>query len=55
MAHRKDDSASVATYADHEVITPPYELRRAVSQAADNDQDDPIARAEAALGGPALT
>jgi chemotaxis protein histidine kinase CheA len=50
MAHRKDDSASVATYADYEVITPPHELRRAVSQAADNDQDDPIARAEAALG-----
>jgi HPt (histidine-containing phosphotransfer) domain-containing protein len=48
MAHRKDDSPSVATYADHEVITPPHELRRAVSPAAPGD-DDPVARAEAAL------
>jgi HPt (histidine-containing phosphotransfer) domain-containing protein len=49
MAHRKDDNPSVATYADHEVITPPHELRKAVSQATVYDHDDPIARAEAAL------
>jgi len=49
MAHRKDDTPSVATYADHEVITPPHELRKVVSQAADGDHDDPVARAEAAL------
>jgi HPt (histidine-containing phosphotransfer) domain-containing protein len=48
MAHRKDDTSSVATYADHEVITPPHELRKAVAPAAPGD-DDPIARAEAAL------
>jgi HPt (histidine-containing phosphotransfer) domain-containing protein len=48
MAHRKDDTPSVATYADHEVITPPHELRRVLSLAAESD-DDPIARAEAAL------
>jgi len=39
---------SVATYADHEVITPPHRLRKAVRAAAEGD-DDPIARAEAAL------
>ncbi|MFZ0422027.1 MAG: Hpt domain-containing protein [Xanthobacteraceae bacterium] len=48
MGQRKDDSPSVATYADHEIITPPHPLRRAVSAAAPGD-DDPIARAEAAL------
>ena len=50
MAHRKDDTPSVATYADHEVITPPHELRKVVSQAVPGD-DDPVARAEAALAG----
>jgi HPt (histidine-containing phosphotransfer) domain-containing protein len=48
MAPRKDNSPSVATFADHEVITPPHELRKAVSLAGNAD-DDPIARAEAAL------
>ncbi|HTV36503.1 MAG TPA: Hpt domain-containing protein [Xanthobacteraceae bacterium] len=48
MASRKESTALVATYADHEVITPPHELRKAVSTAADGD-DDPVARAEAAL------
>jgi chemotaxis protein histidine kinase CheA len=50
MASRKDDTPSVATYADHEVITPPHELRKVMAQAIDGD-DDPIARAEAALAG----
>jgi HPt (histidine-containing phosphotransfer) domain-containing protein len=48
MAQRKDDTPSVATYADHEVITPPHELRKVVAPAAEVD-DDPVARAEAAL------
>src|SRR3974390_1504914 len=48
MPPRKDDTPSVATYADHEVITPPHSLRRAVGPAVPGD-DDPIARAEAAL------
>ena len=48
MANRKDDTPSVATYADHEVITPPHELRKAVAPAVPGDED-PIARAEAAL------
>jgi HPt (histidine-containing phosphotransfer) domain-containing protein len=48
MANRKDDTASVATFADHEVITPPHALRKAVTLATDAG-DDPVARAEAAL------
>ena len=45
---RKDSIPSIAIYADHEVITPPHELRKAVAQVADVN-DDPVARAEAAL------
>ena len=48
MALRKDDMPSVATYADHEVITPPHTLRKAVTLATDSS-DDPVARAEAAM------
>src|SRR5271170_7048088 len=49
MAARKDNTPSVATFADHEVITPAEDLRKAVTQVADGDDDDPVARAEAAL------
>ena len=28
MANHKDMTPSVATYADHEVITPPHRLRK---------------------------
>jgi HPt (histidine-containing phosphotransfer) domain-containing protein len=45
---RKDNTPSVATFGDHEVITPPTDLRKAVTQVPD-DNDDPVARAEAAL------
>jgi HPt (histidine-containing phosphotransfer) domain-containing protein len=45
---RKDSTPSVATFGDHEVITPPTDLRKAVTQAIAGD-DDPVARAEAAL------
>ena len=45
---RKDQAPLVVTYADHEIITPPNELRKAVA-AAGPDDDDPVARAEAAL------
>jgi chemotaxis protein histidine kinase CheA len=45
---RKDQAPLVVTYADHEVITPPNELRKAVAPA-NADDDDPVARAEAAL------
>jgi hypothetical protein len=39
---------SVATYADHEIISPPHRLRRVLS-AAESAADDPVARAEQAL------
>jgi HPt (histidine-containing phosphotransfer) domain-containing protein len=48
MASRKDSTPSVATFADHEMITPPHQLRKAVAASADA-HDDPVARAEAAL------
>lgn len=48
MTTRKDPAPSVATFADHEVITPPNTLRKAIVKAIDVD-DDPMARAEAAL------
>ncbi len=48
MTSRKDEPPSVATYADHEVITPPHRLRKAIAPPLD-DHDDPVARAEAAL------
>jgi HPt (histidine-containing phosphotransfer) domain-containing protein len=45
----KDPNAkpTVTSFADHEVITPPNALKRAVSHAVTDD--DPVARAEAAL------
>ena len=49
MAPRNDKTPSVATFADHEVITPPNELRKAVAPSAEGGHDDPVARAEAAL------
>jgi HPt (histidine-containing phosphotransfer) domain-containing protein len=49
MASRKD-SASVATYADHEVITVENKLRKAVSNKPYlPGEEDPVARAEQAL------
>jgi hypothetical protein len=44
----KNSAPSVATFADHEVITPPNKLRKALAPATD-PKDDPLARAEAAL------
>jgi hypothetical protein len=49
MSRPKVDKPSVATYADHEVISPPHKLRRAMSTAAVSPADDPVARAEQAL------
>jgi HPt (histidine-containing phosphotransfer) domain-containing protein len=45
---RTDHSSLIATYADHEVITPANELRKVVEPATAEEQDQ-IARAEAAL------
>jgi HPt (histidine-containing phosphotransfer) domain-containing protein len=47
MAQRKDQAPSVATYADHEVITPPHKLRKAMGPLVAGD--DPVGRAESAL------
>jgi hypothetical protein len=53
MSQAKTDKPSVATYADHEVITPPHQLRKALSTTPLADGDDPtddqVARAEQAL------
>src|SRR6185312_6085894 len=49
MAPRKN-TAAVATYGDHEVITPENKLRKAVSlQPLMPGEEDPVARAEKAL------
>jgi chemotaxis protein histidine kinase CheA len=50
MSQAKPGKPSVATFADHEVITPPNRLRGAVSTVKTrNPADDPVARAEQAL------
>jgi len=50
MSRAKSQKPSVATYFDHEVITPPNKLRHAISTArSDKAAVDPVARAEQAL------
>jgi HPt (histidine-containing phosphotransfer) domain-containing protein len=39
----------VDTFDDHQIITQPNPLRTAVKRVAENDRDDPVARAEQAL------
>jgi HPt (histidine-containing phosphotransfer) domain-containing protein len=49
MAPHKN-TAAIATYGDHEVIKPENKLRKYVSEtSSESDEDDPVARAEAAL------
>jgi HPt (histidine-containing phosphotransfer) domain-containing protein len=48
MSKSKAEKPTIATYADHEVITPPHKLRSLV-RAAEETDDDPVARAERAL------
>jgi chemotaxis protein histidine kinase CheA len=48
MTQNKAEKPSVATFADHEVITPPNKLRNVIA-VADPQDDDPVARAEKAL------
>ncbi len=49
MAPRKN-TAAVATYGDHEVITPENKLRKAIAvRPPEPGDEDPIARAEQAL------
>jgi len=50
MSQAKNEKPAVTTYSDHEVITPPNKLRKAVAAVTAGDpDDDPVARAEAAL------
>ena len=51
MSRPRTIKASVATYADHELISPPHELRRAIASGSAPAGDDPVARAEQALAG----
>ncbi len=48
MANSKAD-IEVKRYADHQVITQPNPLRKVLRRVADDDIDDPVARAEKAL------
>ena len=48
MANSKSD-IEVKKYADHHVITQPNPLRKVLRRVADDDIDDPVARAEKAL------
>jgi chemotaxis protein histidine kinase CheA len=49
MSRPRANKPSVATYADHELISPPHELRRAIASGPASVGDDPVARAEQAL------
>jgi len=49
MPTNKRIKASIATFGDYEMITPPNELRMAVSEVDGAPGDDPVARAEEAL------
>lgn len=51
MTINKPAPLKVETFADHHVITQPNPLRRVIRRVADDDRDDPVARAEAALAG----
>ena len=48
MSSVRNETPTVATYGDHEVIVPPNKLRKAITTAKADD-DDPVARAEQAL------
>ena len=50
MPNKKAD-IEVKKYADHQVITQPNPLRKVLRRVADDDVDDPVARAEKALSG----
>ncbi len=50
MANSKAD-IEVRKFSDHHVITQPNPLRKVLRRVADDDLDDPVARAEKALSG----
>jgi HPt (histidine-containing phosphotransfer) domain-containing protein len=45
----KDNSVEIKKFADHHVITQPNPLRKVLRRVAEEDRDDPVARAEKAL------
>ena len=51
MAKEKPATLQVKTFADHHVITQPNPLRKVLRRVAEQDLDDPVARAEKALAG----
>ena len=46
---RSKKTASTVSYSDHEVIRPENKLRDKISEVAQSEGDDPVARAERAL------
>jgi HPt (histidine-containing phosphotransfer) domain-containing protein len=46
---KSKDKIEVETFADYQIIRQPNPLRSAVKRVAEDDRDDPIARAEKAL------
>jgi chemotaxis protein histidine kinase CheA len=50
MPNTKSD-IEIKKFADHHVITQPNPLRKVLRRVADNEIDDPVARAEKALAG----
>jgi chemotaxis protein histidine kinase CheA len=51
MPKDRPPTVQIATFADHHVITQPNPLRNVLRRVAENDLDDPVARAEKALAG----
>jgi len=51
MSKNKPGDIEVKTYATHHVIMQPNPLRKVLRRVADDDRDDPVARAEKALEG----
>jgi chemotaxis protein histidine kinase CheA len=49
MAKEKPGLVEIQRFPDHQVITQPNPLRKVLRRVADEDRDDPVARAEKAL------
>src|SRR3981189_3841173 len=51
MAKEEHGTLEIEAVADHHVITQPNPLRKVLRRVAEQDLDDPVARAEKALAG----
>src|SRR6202162_4340838 len=51
MGKHKPGALEIKTFADHHVITQPNPLQNVLRRVAEQDLDDPVARAEKALAG----